>query len=247
MKIIAIGNHKGGVGKTTTAFNLSAGLAKEGLKTLIFDLDHQMNLTMCFGIENPETTIYDYFYKRKSFKPEEINKNLHFVSCCKDFAGVEQEFLSKVRRENILAEILKPLKKDYDYIILDCPPSVGLIMTNALTASDQIYIPLQSEVLSYDGLMSMLEIVQVIKTYTNPSLEIGGIFLTLYDNRKKLNRQVRKTVYEKYGHFMLDTIVRDNVSLAESPSYHEDIFKYDIHSMGAEDYLKLTKEVINKN
>ncbi len=243
---IAISNHKGGVGKTTSTVNIGAGLAIQKKKTLLVDLDAQANLSQCFGISNPEKTIYDSFRGVYPLSPYEVNKFLHVVPSCLDLAGIELEIGSKIGRERILSKLLAPIEDKYDYILFDCPPSLGLIIVNAFAAADRVYIPLQAQFLALHGLDKLFDVMNLVKEEINPKIDIKGVFITQYDKRKVLNRDILESVQESFKERVFATLIRDNVSLAEAPASSQDIFAYAPNSQGAEDYGNLVSEIIKQ-
>ena len=241
--IISLSNHKGGVGKTTSTVNIGAGLHKLGNKVLLIDLDPQSNLSQSLGIQERDNNIYTALRGDTKITPIQISENFDIVPSTLDLSGAEIEMSGEAGREYILKEVIEPIKTNYDYIILDCPPSLGLLTINAFTASDSIYIPLTAEYLPLQGLAKLLEVVEKIKRRLNPNLEIGGVFVTKYDNRKILNRDVLSTIEKHFAGKAFKTKVRDNVALAEAPSQGLDIFRYNGKSNGAEDYMELCKEI----
>jgi chromosome partitioning protein len=241
---IAISNHKGGVGKTTSTVNIGAGLAKSGKKVLLIDMDAQANLSQCLGISDPEKTIYGSLRGQYPLTPYEVKKNLHVVPACLDLAGIELEIGSNIGREKTLSKLITPIEKNYDFILFDCPPSLGLIIVNVFTACDKIYIPLQAQFLALHGLDKLLEIMKLVKEDINEKVEVEGVFITQYDKRKVLNRDIQESVREYFKEKVFETVIRDNVSLAEAPASGQDIFTYAPDSVGAEDYENLVKEII---
>jgi chromosome partitioning protein len=243
---IAISNHKGGVGKTTTTLNVGAGLALKKKKVLLIDLDAQANLSQCLGlgIEEQEATIYGAMTGKQPLKPIELKKNLYCVPSCLDFAGIELEIASRIGRERILHKLLHAVDEQFDYILVDCPPALGLVTVNAFTAVDKVYIPLQAEYLAMNGMDKLIQVMNMVKDDLNEKIVIDGIIITQYDNRKILNKEVQETVREIYGEKVFKTVIRDNVALAEAPSQMKDIFEYDKKSQGAEDYMSLVEEIL---
>jgi len=245
-KVISISNHKGGVGKTTSAINIGAGLNILKKKVLLIDLDPQANLSQSLGIIEPEKTIYGSIRGEYGLQPIEILKGLDLIPSTLDLSGAEVEMSGEAGREYILQELIDPIREQYDFIIIDSPPSLGLLTINAFTVSDEILIPLQAQYLALQGLTKLIEVVGKIKRRLNKGLEVGGVFITQYDNRKVLNRDVVTTIEEHFKDQVYKTKIRDNVALAEAPAVGLDIFRYNPKSYGAEDYLNLCKELIKK-
>ena len=245
-KVISISNHKGGVGKTTSAINIGAGLHSLGKRVLLIDLDPQANLSQSLGITEPEYTIYGAIRGEHPLRPTEIVKGLDIVPATLDLSGAEVELSGEAGREYILRELLEPVRGSYDYILIDSPPSLGLLTINALTASGEILIPLQAQYLALQGLAKLLEIVEKIQKRLNKELKVGGVFITQYDSRKVLNRDVVATIEGHLKGQVFKSRIRDNIALAEAPSQGLDIFRYAPKSYGAEDYLSLCKEILRK-
>jgi len=245
-KIISISNHKGGVGKTTSTLNIGAGLSNTGKRVLLIDLDPQANLSQSLGITDPEYTIYGALKGEYGLEPIEIYKNLDLIPSTLDLSGAEVELSGEAGREYILKELIEPVVKLYDYILIDSPPSLGLLTINAFTASTTVYIPLQSQYLALQGLAKLLEVIDKIKKRLNKGLEVGGVFITQYDSRKILNRDVVDTIEEHFSDKVFKTKIRDNVALAEAPTQGVDIFRYNSKSNGAKDYLSLCNEILKK-
>lgn len=245
-KIISISNHKGGVGKTTSAINIGAGLNKLKKKVLLIDLDPQANLSQSLGVIEPERTIYGAIRGDYDIEPIEILKGLDLIPSTLDLSGAEVEMSGEAGREYILKELIEPLRSSYDFIIIDSPPSLGLLTINAFTASDSILIPLQAQYLALQGLTKLIEVVDKIKRRLNKELRIGGVFITQYDSRKVLNRDVVATIEAHFKDEVFKTRVRDNIALAEAPAQGLDIFRYNPKSYGAEDYLSLSKEILKR-
>ena len=243
-KVISISNHKGGVGKTTSAINIGAGLNRLGKKVLLIDLDPQANLSQSLGLINQDKNIYGAIRGEYKLQPVEVLKGLSVVPSTLDLSGAEVELSGEAGREYILKELIDPIKKHYDYVIIDSPPSLGLLTINSFTASDEIYIPLQAQYLAIQGLTKLVEVIDKIKKRLNKSLKIGGVFITQYDSRKILNRDVVDTIKGHFKNDVFKTMIRDNVALAEAPTQGTDIFRYQAKSKGAEDYLALCKEII---
>lgn len=243
-KVISISNHKGGVGKTTSSINIGAGLVKLKKKVLLIDLDPQANLSQSLGVLEPELNIYGALRGDYELQPIEIIEGLYLVPSTLDLSGAEVEMSGEPGREYILKELIDPIKDNYDFIIIDSPPSLGLLTINSFTASDEILIPLQAQYLALQGLTKLLEVVDKIKKRLNKGLKVGGVFITQYDKRKVLNRDVASTIDLHFKDTVFKTKIRDNIALAEAPAQGLDIFRYNPKSYGAEDYLKLSKEIL---
>jgi len=245
-QILAVSNHKGGVGKTTSTINIGAALANKDKKVLLVDLDPQANLTQSLHIKNPEISIYDNLRGEKVVHPLEVRKNLYVLPSSLDLSAAEVELSSEPGREYILKDILVRVSESFDYVLIDCPPSLGLLTINALTAANKVIIPLQAEYLPLRGLAKLSEIIKKIKTRINPGLEIGCVFLTQYDARKVLNRDVAASVRDFFGDKLLEAKISNNIALAEAPSQGKDIFLYNKNCKGAVDYKVLCEELIRK-
>lgn len=248
-RVISIANHKGGVGKTSSTINLGAGLSMHKKRVLLVDLDPQANLSLSLGISNPRNSIYDVLCQGFSIQDVRIEctPTLHIIPSHLDLSGAELELASEGGREFILKEILTAIQHEYDYVLIDCPPSIGLLTLNALTASSEVYIPVQSEFLATQGISKLSQIIEKIKKRLNPSLEIGGVFLTQYDNRKILNKDVAFSLKDAFKAKVFETKIRENISIAEAPVAGLDIFRYEPKSIGASDYMALTKEILKKH
>jgi chromosome partitioning protein len=243
-KVISISNHKGGVGKTTSAINLGAGLNKLGKNILLIDLDPQANLSQSLGLINQERNIYGALRGEYKLQPIEIITGLEIIPSTLDLSGAEIEMSGEAGREYILRELIEPIRRSYDYILIDSPPSLGLLTINSFTASDEVFIPLQAQFLALQGLAKLLEVIDKIKKRLNKELIVGGVFITQYDNRKVLNRDVVATIEAHFKDEVFNTKIRDNIALAEAPAQGVDIFRYSPKSYGAEDYLSLCKEIL---
>ncbi|MCB0557174.1 MAG: ParA family protein [Phaeodactylibacter sp.] len=243
-KIFSLLNHKGGVGKTTSAINIGAGLVELGKKTLLIDLDPQANLSLSLGATRPPLTIYEALRGESELMPVSVKENMDLVVSTLDLSGAEMELINEAGREFILRELFAPIREEYDFIIIDCPPSLGLLTLNALTSSDFVLIPLQTEFLALQGLAKIKQVIQKVKLRLNKNLHVGGVIATMYDSRKVLNRDVVETIKKYFGELVFDTMIRDNVALAEAPSQRKDIFDYSRNSSGAEDYLNLCREIL---
>lgn len=250
-KIISIANQKGGVGKTTTSINLSTVLAKRNKKTLLIDADPQGNATSGVGIDQEiKLSIYDVLIDETEIKEAIIKTQIKNLDVCPsniDLAGAEVELVSMMSREQRLKEKLDIIKNEYDYIIIDCPPSLGLITLNAFTASDSVLIPVQCEYYALEGLGQLLNTVNLVKKHLNKNLEIEGALLTMFDSRTNLAKQVVDEVKKYFGDKVYKTVIPRNVKLSEAPSYGMPIILYDARSKGAKCYDKLGKEMIKNN
>jgi chromosome partitioning protein len=245
-KVIAISNHKGGVGKTTSVVNIGAGLSYMGEKVLLIDLDPQSNLSVSFGIEDAEYNIYGAIRGDYQLKIINIIPNLDLIPSTLDLSGAEIELSGEAGREYILEELIEPIISKYDYVFIDCPPSLGLLTINALSAADEVYIPIQAQFLAIKGLAKISEVIDKIKKRINKKLQIGGVLITQYDHRKILNRDVAETIENHFENKVFRTKIRDNVAIAEAPCEGVDIFRYSPRCYGSEDYLSLCKEIIAK-
>ena len=244
-RVISISNHKGGVGKTTTAINLGAGLSLMKYRVLLIDLDPQANLTQSLGIVNPSETIYDRLVRRSAVPPRFVQVNkLDVLPSTLDLSAAETELAGEPGREFILREMIKDLRRLYDFILIDCPPSLGLLTINSLTASDEVLIPIQTEYLAVQGLAKLREVIVKIQSRLNENLKVIGVLLTQYDSRKVLHKTIETTIKKTYLGNVFDSRIRDNVSLAEAQLNNTDIFRYQPKSHGAQDYHGLCFEVI---
>ena len=256
-------NQKGGVGKTTSVVNVGAGLTILGKKVLIVDLDPQGHLTGFLGIDPEEIdyTIYDVMRGRVHPREAIITRplrarifiggsesqlSLSVLPASLDLAEADTAFANTFEREHLLKRAIARINGDYDYILFDCPPSLGLITVNALVASKKVFIPVQTEFLALKSLESLMEKIESVMTEINPDLTIGGLVATRYDGRKVLSRAVVEAIKEQYGPLLLDTVIRENIVLAESPRFGKDIFSYRPRSYGMEDYLNLSLEIMGR-
>jgi chromosome partitioning protein len=246
-KVISISNHKGGVGKTTSTINIGAGLNSLGKKVLLIDLDPQANLSQSLRLTNQDKTIYGALRGEYNLEPIQVLKGLDVIPSTLDLSGAEVEMSGEAGREYILKELIDPIKNSYDYVFIDSPPSLGLLTINSFTASDQVFIPLQAEYLALQGLSKLIEVIDKIKKRLNRELTVGGVFITQYDSRKVLNRDVVETIKKHFSEELFKSKIRDNIALAEAPAQGVDIFRYSSKSYGAVDYLSLCKEIQKRN
>ncbi|MBQ0034534.1 MAG: ParA family protein [Bacteroidales bacterium] len=250
-KIISLANQKGGVGKTTTAINLSAALAKEGLRVLLVDADPQANASSGLGIDirNLEATIYECLVNgidpKLAIQHTSV-EGLDLIPSHIDLVGAEIEMLGIEDRENIMKRILGSVEENYDYILIDCSPSLGLITVNALTASSSVVIPVQAEFFALEGIAKLLNTIKIIKSKLNPSLRIEGFLITMFDNRLRLSTQVYEEVRKHFGDLVFQTVITRNVRLSEAPSHGLCVMDYDPSSKGAKNYSQLAKELLQR-
>jgi len=251
-KIIAIANQKGGVGKTTTTVNLAASLGVLEKKVLLIDADPQANATSGLGIDvdSVEIGTYQLLEHTKSAKETIIptdSPNLDLIPSHIDLVAIEIELVDKDEREYMMKKAITALKDDYDYILIDCAPSLGLLTLNALTAADSVIIPIQCEYFALEGLGKLLNTIKSVQKIHNPDLDIEGLLLTMFDSRLRLSNQVVEEVRKHFSNMVFDTIIQRNVRLSEAPSYGESIIKYDASSKGAANYLNMANELLKKN
>jgi chromosome partitioning protein len=251
-KIIAIANQKGGVGKTTTSVNLAASLGVLEKKVLLIDADPQANATSGLGIDVESVEIGTYQILEHTAKPEEAiikteSPNLDILPAHIDLVAIEIELVDQDEREYMLRKVIRDIAKSYDYVIIDCAPSLGLLTLNALTAADSVIIPIQCEYFALEGLGKLLNTIKSVQRIHNKDLDIEGLLLTMYDQRLRLSNQVVDEVKKHFEAMVFDTIIQRNVRLSEAPSYGESIINYDAASKGASNYLSLAHELIKKN
>lgn len=251
-KIIAIANQKGGVGKTTTSINLSAALAEEGKKILVVDIDPQGNCTSGFGIDknSQENTVYELLLDDCTINEcicKSVFEGIDLIPSNINLAASEIELIGIPRKEYILRDSLDYIKDDYDYIIMDCPPSLNVLTVNAMVAADSVIVPIQCEYYALEGLSQLIHTINLVKARLNRKLDIEGIVFTMFDARTNLSAQVVENVKEHVEQHIYETIIPRNIRLAEAPSYGEPITVYDKRSSGAEAYRALAKEVISRN
>ena len=244
-RIIAFANHKGGVGKTTSVASIGSILAARGKRTLLIDLDAQANLTASFLTEEPERTIYNALKGERALPVIQIRENLSMVASTLDMAGVELDLSSRISREYILRKLLKPVAGQYDYILLDCPPSLGLVTINALVAANELFIPLTAEALPSRGLAKLTNILQMVRENLNEDITLSGVIITRWESTN-LSKMVEAQLRENFGDTIYQTKIRKNVAIAEAPLYAKDVVTYAPDSNGAKDYTALTEEIVSQ-
>ena len=251
-KIIAIANQKGGVGKTTTTVNLAASLGVLEKKILLIDADPQANASSGLGIDVEQVEIGSYQLLEHAVLAKDAiqttsSPNVDIIPAHIDLVAIEIELVDKENREYMLKQAIEGLEDDYDYILIDCAPSLGLLTLNALTAADSVIIPIQCEYFALEGLGKLLNTIKSVQKIHNPELDIEGLLLTMYDSRLRLSNQVVEEVKKHFDEMVFKTIIQRNVRLGEAPSYGESIISYDASSKGANNYLSLAQEIIEKN
>lgn len=251
-KIIAIANQKGGVGKTTTAINLSAALADNGQRVLLIDADPQANATSGLGIEPKDmpATIYECLvddYPVNSAVIDTDIQGLNLLGSRIDLVGAELELVEKQGRERVLSKALQAVKDDYDYIIIDCSPSLGLITVNALTAAHSVIIPVQAEYFALEGISKLLNTIRIIKAKLNAALRIEGFLLTMYDARLRLANEIYEELKSHFGNMVFNTVIPRNTRISEAPSHGMPVTRYDPNCRGATSHMQLAREIISRN
>lgn len=250
MRKIAIINQKGGSGKTTTVVNVGSAIAEKGYKTILIDLDPQAHTTIHLGFEpfTIEKSVYDVLVHETPFDDVLIQtriKNLFLVPAKIELASAEIELVNTIGREIVLREALKKSKNNFDYIFIDCPPSLGLLTLNALTTASEVIIPIQAEFFALEGLTKLIQTIQIVSERINPSTHISGVLVTMFDKRKNICKEVVQKVKDHFDEKVFKTKIRENVKLAEAPGFGQTIFEFAKSSHGAEDYRKLTREILN--
>ncbi len=252
-RVIAIANQKGGVGKTTTAINLGAALAVAERAVLVLDMDPQANATSGLGVPpaSVERSMYDVLVDGEAIESI-LRRGMHFPALdlapsTQDLVGAELELVEIAARETVLREALASLREQYEYVLVDCPPSLGLLTLNTLTAADSVLIPIQCEFYALEGLSQLLNTVRVVQQNLNPGLQIEGVLLTMFDQRLNLSRQVAEEAKEYFGSRVFESVIPRNVRLAEAPSFGKPILLYDVMSAGAQAYLSLAREIMGKD
>ncbi|MBO6033822.1 MAG: ParA family protein [Prevotella sp.] len=251
-KIIALANQKGGVGKTTTTMNLGASLATLEKNVLIVDADPQANASSGLGVDikEVECSLYECIVNKADIRDAIYTTdidNLDIIPSHIDLVGAEIEMLNMDNREKILRQLLEPIRAEYDYILIDCSPSLGLITVNALSAANSVIIPVQCEYFALEGISKLLNTIKIIKNKLNPTLEIEGFLLTMYDSRLRLANQIYDEVKRHFQELVFKTVIQRNVKLSESPSHGLPVILYDADSTGSKNHLALAKEIISKN
>lgn len=246
MKTIAIINHKGGTGKTTSTLNIGAGLARLKKKTLLIDIDPQSNLTEGLGLRDVKVSIYDSIKGDAPLPIENISEYLDIVPSSLDLLGAEIELVSRLGRETILKRLLKDVAKNYEYILIDCAPALGMLTVNALVAADTVMIPLEAEYFAYRGIDRLVSIISDVRTHYNDSLTIGGVFITKINPRRVITEQITGSIKKYFDDKLFNTSIRINVALVEAQLKGIDVFEYAPDSNGALDYSNLTDEILEK-
>jgi chromosome partitioning protein len=251
-KVIAIANQKGGVGKTTTAINLAASLAATEYSTLLLDIDPQANCTSGIGLEESEieASIYEVLIGEVSAAEAVVTTEMPFLDMLPshiNLVGAEIEMIDEMQREKILSNALPRIRRKYDFVVIDCPPSLGLLTLNSLTAANSVLIPVQAEYFALEGLGQLLNTIKIVRQHLNPDLEVEGVLLTMFDTRLNLSNQVAQEVRSYFGDKVFETIVQRNVRLSEAPSFGKPAILYEASSKGAKNYMALAREILEKN
>lgn len=248
VRIIAFVNQKGGVAKTTSTINIGAGIAQAGKKVLLVDLDAQGHLTVSLGVNTYESdkTIYEALKGEIDASSAIVNIDGRYDIIPADIrlSGLEMELSATAGREFILKELLEPISEKYDYILLDCPPALGLLTLNGLTAATELFVPIQAEYLALHGMKQLLQVVELVQKRLNPALSLNGVITTFYDRRKILNQELHNKIVDRFGEKSFNTMIRNNVALAEAQAFNMDVFAYKPTSNGAKDYEALVNEIL---
>lgn len=247
--VVSFCNHKGGVGKTCSTSNIGAGLAMRGKKTLMVDLDPQANLTSSFGVIPEDDNIYQVISGNCKAQEAIINihENLDIIPGTLDLAGAEIEIADQIARESIVKDCLEDVVEKYDYVLIDCPPSLGIFTMNGLVCSDQAIVPLSAEPFAIDGVENLMQLIKKVRTRVNKSLKVGGVLITRFDKRKNLNKDLAEVIESYFKEITFSTKIRDNISLVEANHQRKDIFRYNPKCNGAEDYGNVCDEILKRN
>ncbi len=245
MKVISIANHKGGVGKTTTTLSLGAGLARQGKRVLLIDLDPQRNLSQGLGVQESDSTIYEALSGKSKPRPVRVSDNLCLIPSSHDLRKIESEFITRIGGQVRLRKVLSDVQ-GFDYVLIDCPPSLGLLTTNSFSASQEVIVPLTPEYYSVQGMVDLKEAIEEVGDTLNPNLRLSGILITLYNKQKIVHRDVASTIVGMFGEIVFRTRIRSSVAIEEAPYQGQDIFRYAPDSNGAKDYQEVVNEFLER-